>query len=195
MNTIKSILAIIFLFVFSNCNSGSENLKETKILEKETVVVKMDSCMPYFNFDEIEHYYLNISEDKAYNPDSVENKTSFQKRKLQFITELYPVNVLELDSVEVKNLEEWGYVKTQLPASQFEDINNVFCERSHDLAQYATCGPVYRDILVFKNNRKIVGVARICFACGMNFITGTKRNTQEFGQSGDYKKLKKLLRP
>ena len=32
------------------------------------------------------------------------------------------------------------------------------------------CAPVYRDVLVFKNNSKIVGFAKICFSCSQNMV-------------------------
>ena len=60
-------------------------------------------------------------------------------------------------------------------------------------SKYEKTVAFYRDILVFKKENKTVGVAKVCFGCSQSIITGTKLNTQEFGQSGDYGRLKKLL--
>lgn len=76
---------------------------------------------------------------------------------------------------------------------KFKQVNETFCQRKHQESYAMTCIAVYRDILVFKKENKIIGTAKLCFSCDQNVITGTQHNTDEFGQSGDYAKLFKLL--
>ena len=53
---------------------------------------------------------------------------------------------------------------------------------------------MYRDIIIFKNKGTTVGVAKICFRCDQSSIIGTIANTDEFGMSGDFDRLDKLLK-
>ena len=78
--------------------------------------------------------------------------------------------------------------------SKFESIDKIFIEKS-TLENIATaCIHVYRDILIFKKEGKVIGTAKICFDCMSKQIKGTTANTENFGQDGDYEKLEKILR-
>ena len=98
------------------------------------------------------------------------------------------------DTIELHNIDEIGYVKQKIVENKFEKLNQIFCERKHKEALAMAYIAIYRDILVFKKNGRIIGTAKICFECNQDVITATSKNTNEFGQSGDYEKLYKLLR-
>jgi hypothetical protein len=97
------------------------------------------------------------------------------------------------DTTLLKELGELGFLKTEVMGNKFVQINEIFCERYHSKIESKTCSPVYRDILIFKKNNRIVGTAKICFVCSRSVIAGTLQNTDAFGQSGDYERLYKLL--
>ncbi len=97
------------------------------------------------------------------------------------------------DTPIFKNMEKIGFKKTKISSNKFKKLNQIFCERKHEEALYTTCSVIYRDILVFKEKGKIIGVAKICFECDKSVIIGTNNDTEEFGQSGDYGKLYKIL--
>ena len=78
--------------------------------------------------------------------------------------------------------------------SKFIEINKIFVEKTVNKSMDYACPADYRDILIFKNKNKTVGIAKICFECFKNQILGTKANTENFGQDGDYEKLEKLLK-
>lgn len=58
-----------------------------------------------------------------------------------------------------------------------------------------TCKPVYRDILVFYLNDKVIGVAKICFTCDQFIFRGAQGETDFFGYFGEFPKLIKILNP
>jgi hypothetical protein len=98
------------------------------------------------------------------------------------------------DSSFIDNLKEFGYAKTNVDKSNFEDIDRIFTEKTVDKGLSTTCIPIYRDILIFKRHNQVIGTAKICFECMDSQIVGTNANTGNFGQDGDYSQLQKVLR-
>ena len=58
--------------------------------------------------------------------------------------------------------------------------------------QENACAPMYRDIYVFRNNNKIVGISKICFECQIIDFTSEKYNWQRYGECENLKKLEKM---
>ncbi len=181
MNYTKILFAVILI---CSCKSKSTS---KQIIQKEEKVV----CVPYFEFDKIEHYYIKIEELNIWKIYEKKGKTVDEKMFIELI--LGDTLDKISDTVILKDIQKCGYKMQLVSDKKFESINNIFCERKHANAMYSACATFYRDILVFKKRDKIIGTAKICFECGANVIVGTKLNTYEFGQSGDYSKLRKLL--
>ncbi len=177
------------LFILTDCNSNSSI--EHKLTIDTIIPQKNFEFIPYFDFDNIEHYYINISEDKVYNPDSVQNKTEKQKRRLDILTNSRPLEVL--DTLAFSNLERLNFKKNKIEREKFSEIKNIFSNRKHELPEYLACAPIFRDILIFKNQNKIIGVTKICFTCNQKLIIGAPPSSSEaFGQK-DYQILKTIL--
>lgn len=151
----------------------------------------MADCKPYFQYDKVEHYYLDIDEDKIWEIEERENKTEKEKKQLQLLIQYAPDKLS--DTFLLKEVEKIDFLKTVISPQKFETLDQIFCERKHKEVLALSCIAIYRDILVFKKDNKIIGTAKICFNCNQNVITGTMLNTEEFGQSGDYEKLYKVL--
>ena len=69
-----------------------------------------------------------------------------------------------------------NYLKYTLDSESMTELSKFFL-RYQNLTQEASfmlsttiCAPIYRDILVFKKNNKIVGMAKICFDCSQNYL-------------------------
>ena len=58
--------------------------------------------------------------------------------------------------------------------------------------QENACAPIYRDIYVFRNNNKIVGIAKICFGCQIVDFVSEKYNFQRYGECESLIKLENL---
>ena len=151
----------------------------------------MTECQPYFQYDQIEWYRNSIPEDQVWNILQKKNRSDAEIKAFHLLVRGV-VNKIS-DTLILSDLESLGYKKKFLNSNKFSEIDKIFCKRKHREVLYTSCEPVYRDILVFKNQNQIKGVANICFNCGQNIIFGTTKSTSEFGQSGDYQKLLQLL--
>ncbi|AXY73961.1 hypothetical protein D3H65_08180 [Paraflavitalea soli] len=149
------------------------------------------NCKPYFDFDEVDHYYLNISRELLEEMDTKKTKTYLEEKQINWLRQ-YASD--ELPDAGVSNeLAFAAYVKKAVPAAVFTQIQDIFCDRPHEPGPASGCIPEFRDILLFKKKQQIVGFAKICFTCHKHSISGTDLNTSEFGQSGDYEKLFNIL--
>lgn len=181
MTTRVKLLALILVTVFWSCGNNENRTKD-----------HTTSCNPYFtHYDKVEHYYYDISEDEIWKAEEKGEKTFKERRQLELLIQNIPEKLS--DTAILKNIDKIGFVKKDLAKSKFAQLDEIFCERKHEDGIAMACIAIYRDILVFKKANKIVGTAKICFECGKNIITGTAQNTDEFGQSGDYDKLYRLL--
>lgn len=150
-------------------------------------------CKPYFQFDLIEHYSIEISFDEEMKLMELD---SLSKAELRLNDVLFQSQRTKLeDTVHLKNLEEIGFVKRNVAISKFEAVNQLFCEKNHEELTSTACIQVYRDVLLFKRKGQIIGTVKVCFDCGDHVIAGVNVNTYDFGQEGDYRRLKTILYP
>ena len=171
------------LFILTSCSNQEKKLENAENVESK--------CSPYFLYDEIEYYTININQDEVSKILEKKNKSE-QEIKVFHLLVRGAVTKFS-DTSTLNDLESLNYKKQFLDSSKFSTIDEIFCERKHTESISTACDPFYRDILVFKNKNQIKGIANICFSCGQHIIIGTVKNTIDFGQSGDYKKLSQLL--
>jgi len=173
----------LFAFVFiliTSCSTTSSNDKLQKTGKK------------YFEYDQIDHYFNNFDERKL---PEVANKYGTKEDTIRATVLWGKVPTSLMDTNFVKNLDGSEYKKRILNQSLYTIIDEIFAEKEVvNQAPVSACVHFYRDVLVFKKNNKIIGIAKVCFGCGANQIVGTSLNTYSFGGDGDYEKLEKLLR-
>ena len=92
--------------------------------------------------------------------------------------------VANFERQKIKTLETLEQTLSQYTQFEKSTLENIA----------TACIHVYRDILIFKKEGKVIGTAKICFDCMSKQIKGTTANTENFGQDGDYEKLEKILR-
>jgi hypothetical protein len=152
---------------------------------------QVNNCKPYFEFDAIEHYSISLSLDEETRLMELD---SLSPKELRLNDVLLQSRGTQLtDTSRFINLEDIGFKSRIVDASKFEEINSLFCKKEHKEILATSCIPFYRDILIFRRKGKIVGTAKIFFECWYHVIAGANVNTDDFGQSGDYARLKKLL--
>jgi hypothetical protein len=173
------VLMTIIVLTPIACNQKSERNAETT------------DCKPYFTFDSVEYYSIVIREDSVFNLEKKERKSRDEERLIELLIQDSP-NKLS-DTIKFLNMETLGFNKKVIQKDKFDQLDKIFCERKHEDPLYTTCIAVYRDILVFKRNKETIGFVRLCFDCGDSIFAGTDLNTLEFGQSGDFQKLGRLL--
>ena len=138
----------------------------------------------YFDFDEVDHYSLNMD---------IKDIDSKSDSGFAIINQLYIEYKNISDTLYIDSLNQKAYTNIKVKPNLLEPLREFFKDKSHQEALYTNCIPWYSDILVFKKNNTITGVAKVNFKCMQHNIIGSMTNTEEFGQSGDYDSLKTLL--
>lgn len=169
-------------------------MKNTIVIS--VIILLLTSCGQesgdyYFEFDQVDHYSIEIDEGELFERMDDPDLTPSQELQQELIINDTPKSLS--DTLFIAELENIDFRKTQITGDKIESINEIFKEKSHDESLAMACIAVYRDILIFRNKGKIVGISKICFTCLQHQTLGTKWNTSELGQSGDYAKLKAIL--
>ncbi|MBC7424924.1 MAG: hypothetical protein H7321_00195 [Bacteroidia bacterium] len=175
------LILLTFILTISSCSYYDEKQKQPG--ERE--------CRPFFFYDKIEHYRITVSEGKIWDLESNENRTPEEDKYLEMLSRYFP-DELE-DTMILKDLEKFGYKKALVSREKFDKIDEIFCSRYNRDDDKYSCLTVFRDILIFKKENEIIGVAKVCFNCGQNHIIGTNNETLYFGNNGDYDRLYELL--
>ena len=145
----------------------------------------------FFEFDEVEYFHKDITEDDTYLLMSNEKKNAYEQNLFDVLIGDFPNSISDSKiSLRIKNA---GYAKKKLDKSKLKSLEEIFIEKEVDEAIFSACINVYRDVLIFKRKKRVVGVAKICFDCMAYHIVGTNANTENFGQGGDYEKLATIL--
>jgi len=145
---------------------------------------------PFFDFNELIHYRIEIDENKLLERE--EGDLTIIERLQNDLIIMDKPEVVS-DTSFISQLEKIGFKKNIVTKTKFARINNIFSVKQPKESIAYSCIAVFRDILVFKKNNKVIGIAKICFSCDQNRIVGTKMETVNFGQDGDYSKLHKIL--
>ncbi len=147
---------------------------------------------PFFDFDAVEHYKNPMSQDKTEESLLKENKSESEKNKIKILTSSdYPESIS--DTSFINNLPKLGFVKSDISKSKYEPLGHLFREKYVKDMEFAACLPFYNDILIFKKDSKVTGIAKICFGCSQYEIIGALANTESFGQGNDFKILRDVL--
>jgi hypothetical protein len=188
----KIIVFFLFTMTFGACDSKVETrTKKTEKQEKAIFVEPIITGDKYFEYDEIEFYNTDFQEDKIDELYDNQEKSFQDSLKMEVILGGTPKSILDLSFIDY--LKKIGFKKSKINSNQFKAIDKIFTEKKHAEYYEFACIPIFRDVLIFKNKSKVVGIAKICFTCNNSVIVGTNANTEEFGMSGDYEKLSEIL--
>jgi hypothetical protein len=184
MTKTKILTILGLLSLIAGCTSNPVN---EKAVTTDTVAV----CKQYFDFDQIDHYTIEIEDEVVWNIFEDSTSSDKEKRFVDLIMKEKPATLADTGFID--NLADFNFKKTNIPSIKFGSLKEIFCERKHKESWSSACIPTYRDIFIFKKNGRAIGVAKICFTCNMHNIIGTNCNTSEFGQSGDYDRLYEII--
>jgi len=187
------IFTITFSALFLSCNNKPDSaLNHDKKINTadssntiEIEVAERKPGKPYFDFDVVEHYFLDISEGEA----AVLHMNENPSRKERELKEILYNNNLE----NISKLTEYGFKKTTWEKPKLKIAQKIFTENNCE-GDAAACIAIFRDIYVFKMKGKIIGTVKVCFECRRYIIDGTKMDIENFGQGGDFEKLYKISR-
>ena len=179
----KNSIFMIIVFVISSCNhpKKEENKNTSKVTKKE--------LRPFFNSNKIDHYYLNFSDDEFTKFISKDELTTKEEEFSDLFMGRFP-DTIPKENFE-KTLLNHNYKKKDLSTKQQNEIQNIFSEKDSLMDYGYACEAQYRDIFLFKNKEKTIGIAKICFKCSRFQIIGSKIDVSGFGK--ELGKLKKIV--
>jgi len=143
----------------------------------------------FSNSEEINFYRVKEESENLFGNDSIEVPKVFTKILLDNEPHKLP------NSNEILHLEKY-YKKIPLNSKSTEKIVEIFNDAGFPInnASFGVssiCAPVYRDIIVFKNEGKVTAYAKICLSCYKNYIVLEKNNFENFQLN--YESLHPLL--
>lgn len=159
---------------------------------KKTTTTEPTGNLPFFTFDQVIHYTVPVSKSEL---DSIIGKSEKSRKELgllQIVTGNIPVSTQ--DSLFISNMDILGFEKEIIDPKKYETLANLFSKRQPTKPIQPTCKSGYTDILVFRNKGKFMGSVKLNFECQRHQMVGQRYNDADFGQSGEYEALKKLLK-
>lgn len=177
MNSKLTFFALLSLMLFISCRSDKEAWLDQGY---------------YFYFDELDHYRVEIESRDVWDLMSPDKRSTKDSMLFDMLIRVDHPSSLT-DTTFVSELADLGYVKTDVPESDFDAINEIFKEKEYTDIGWWMCMPEYRDILVFKEKSRTVGMAKICFGCLNQYMVGTMADRDSFGMDDDYDKLYDIL--
>ncbi|CAA9195134.1 hypothetical protein FLACOL7796_00474 [Flavobacterium collinsii] len=171
---VKRYSIVLLLLLIMSCKSKEEKM--------------------FFDFDSVEYYSLNKSKEVEMDNNHSKGIDNTIEDKIFF--DDYPEKVNS--DVFIKTINSDGFSKFELSQKDVEYLrNDIFLEKSYlKMFEYVyACAPEYRDILIFKKNEEISGVAKICLSCSQFYLISSKKEikTDNFGTEEEYKSLEKLF--
>ena len=101
-----------------------------------------------------------------------------------------------IQGFEIEKTIILNYNKTDVAVSLNGKLIEYFAitESQYQQASFsmAVCAPIYRDILVFKRDDKIIGIVKLCFSCSHNFVITQKKCAENINL--DYSSLNDILK-
>ena len=171
------VAAFIFLLLIACGGDHSESQK--------SLPIEADR----FEFDGLEHFHSDITSPKLMELQSKKNKTKGE----DILVGVLSFDLLDTlaDTMYLKKLTSLGFKRRKISPKKFGLIRKIFSVS--DEPEYVTPFiPEYRDILVFRKNNKVKGLARICFTCNQSSIIG-QGLISELGGEKWYDSLAKCL--
>lgn len=162
----KYVLLIFVVINVSSCGNQSKN-----------------ECAHPFAFDKATHYRLALPDSivsDAYDFYFKEaNSNQAPEQDLRFNREALAIafdNSMskQSDKSKVKSLAGIGFQRTEILKSRFAILDSMFCYLNQEPTEVAACEPIYRDLIVFEKDNKIIGWVKICLDCGISEIVGSK---------------------
>ncbi|WP_298308682.1 hypothetical protein [Flavobacterium sp.] len=161
-----------------------------KVILLFAFILCFTSCKkdPFFsNFNTIEYYQLAV-EDTAIERVLIENKDS---ALVKTIEGTLPKSLK--DEIFFSEINSDRFIKREFTSDDLNSFIDLFNSNVFLDYETAACAPNYRDFLILKRGKEVVGIVKICVRCEMHCINGIDQN-KNFCGSLEYSELKKLLK-
>ena len=195
MTCFQLLIYSIISTLIVQCNNPQTSQANENKFDSIPTLINKENCKLYFEFDEVIHYKIKISEKDIVKLIVKENRNRNKNEEnlYRIVSSAFSPKSINDTSV-ISDLVKIGFKKRIVSKNKFPLLEQIFCERKHKEFFSLSCIANYRDVLIFKKKKKTVGIVKICFECSQHIILGAKGNTEYFGQSGDIQKLDSLLK-
>ena len=196
----KVVFKLMILFLLVSCNKKTEeNFPEYET--QEELNERITEGKPFFDFDEVVHYQIEISEEELSKIETAEEKNEKEQMFFTLMFTGVPKNQ-KSESVFWKNLDSIVEFKRIVKSEFLSDLKNkIFtekkCEDSKgEVSNFSACAPIYRDILIFRKLNNNVGIAKVCFECGIANFSKANAITDCFGHNltNELQRLENILK-
>jgi len=189
----------MILLLLISCNKKAEQeFPEYETMEE--LNNRITEGMPFFDFDEVVHYQIDISEEQLLKVETSEEKTPEEQRLFELMYLGIPQNK-KAEELFWRNLYSIQKYRKNVQKEFLDELKNkIFTEKKctddkGEVSKISSCAPIYRDILIFKRMGENRGIAKLCFECNIFNFSKTNSITECFGfnNSGEIKRLKEII--
>ena len=148
---------------------------------------------PFYEFDTVDYYHVDINQDERM---ALFDRQNNPERDDKIFWDLFFKNTTTKalkDKEFIANLKRLYKIQGTINKKYYGAINNIFSEKFNSSDYTIACEPEYRDILIFKKDNKVTGIAKICFECEKSNLIGTNKKTAYLGNENDFSRLKGIL--
>lgn len=184
----KIVVLVVFAFLTISCKEKGPSYDSQEDINK-----KITQNKPFFDFDEVIHYEFPIP-TKEYE-DLILVETLSEKGKFLSILLGDPCPETHEEKIRFKEaIESVDKVENNINPKYYNKLRNqIFSEKKCDDTWAYACVPIYRDIFIFKKNKKETGMAKICFECQLFSISNKDADTECFNMNGELDGLRKII--
>lgn len=184
----KILVLLLFVFFAISCKEEGSSYESQEDINK-----KITQNKPFFDFDEVIHYEFPIPTNEYHDLTLVDSMS--EKGKFLYFLLDYPCPVTQEEKIKFKEaLESVDKEENIINSKYYNELKNqIFSEKKCDDIWAYGCAPIYRDIFIFKKNKKETGMAKICFECQLFSISNRDANTRCFNMNGELDRLRKII--
>ena len=183
--TLPKLIVILFLGILS-CKK--ENATKISGKTESTTVNK-----PYFNYDEIEFFHNDVNNDLNGLSEIYDKLEEKKIDSLEFKVLVGGVPESVADSAFVNKLNQIGFYKIPLSEYKQNELREIFVEKNRNAEPKDALKTVFKDVLIFRKNKKIVGFSKLSFKYFQSRIIGSEFNSDYFPTNFEHKKIEKIL--
>lgn len=189
----------MILFLLISCNKKAEQeLREYET--QEELNNRITEGKPFFDFDEVVHYEIQVSKEQLLKIETSEEKTPEEQRLFELMYQGTPKNK-KAEELFWRNLDSIQKFGKNVKKEFLDELKNkIFTEKEcaqddGEVSKISSCAPIYRDILIFKKEGENRAIAKICFECNIFNFSKTNAITECFGfnNSDEIKRLKEII--
>lgn len=154
-----------------------------------------DQHQVFGRVDQVDHYQLNVPEKELEHIFTNENISMDERRLTEIIHHKDPRHIE--DSAFVAELDATPYFTKKTFDPKFNqkvlqafELDEPFLSASFKPVS-RLCAPMYRDILVFRSNKKLTGLAKLCFECDEAHLVAETPKSKKI--KTNYPELRKVL--